>query len=812
MQLPLSAWNGASRNALDLVRAAIEPVPTRDQAESRKHNIAVWGSLMSQLRSKPAQATVHGVKLVLDPLGSTDLAFMYVYATDETRDCLSMYAISNTLHGFYGDEICVINSVHSSNVYEPLALPANPTPTSVLRVIFADAAKRLPSHKAQAAAEPQRFDAAAELENLFEKLNRDNHKFVLSDGMHTFKFGYAHVPRMCYVKYERKGKNGYAENETVGLQISQMLNKTPALLVTGGRLSSNAKQPVPNHVVDRVSLLRWLCYAVHASFSLRSYDSSRLRVSAEQATAAAEPETDTKSGKLLVQAINAVYEKLEIVAAPFDRKLTLVYSYVDMKPPQRDVYFDFTVPGIPRPGSEHDRSAGHYQVLVRNHKFSLNGRDGYGTLLELPAARNSHEATQAAVKILEAVAEHRSRVLGLTHTLRRRDNQATAAAEPQAHRKDAAFAKAVQIVRAAMAKEPKRVRTLEVPRISGPVKIKVRLAMPRVGSRRGAGLNEDGMLCFETTWLTAAYTAYASLFNRHDESVVVTFQIKGRKHVDLDMLPTPTRPSEVLPFLAKLFVDQLLGPDRHQEAMELTAAAEPGVVRNVLATMPAATHAVEKGPLALRFSRLSGNDAGEGTEMLFCVQDSRYVENSNVVPDVFFKVSLGPEGTYTLTSSRVIVVQIPATSVRSYQQLVNLVVPHAVKYAARILASRARTPVVGNEVTAAVEPPASTGRMSISFRGVGRVSRSRACLADLKTAGVDATLRSISDRDTWVSFRIPTKPENFKAVLRIVMKHHTDKHPLLIFTGRGCYGVAELPGNAREIWEAFKSTTSEADA
>lgn len=536
-------------NALDLVRAAVEPVSTLDKLEQRKRNRAAWGQLVFTLQHKPAAATVHGTKLVLKPLGSTDMLFMYMNDPEESRNVVAMYVLENTVHGFNGDEICVDPT--TSHDYDHLALPASLTPGSILRVIFADAAKRLQSHKA---------------------------------------------------------------------------------------------------------------------------------------TAAAEPDTAVKSAELLAQALKQVNKRLVILrnSTIETSEVKLTPSYVDTNGPLA-VYFALNA------DSENRTHSSSYAVRVRGNRYRLDGRDGYGTLLELPAATTPPAAVRAAVEILKAAAEHWTRVnlSGYKYFVRRRDTNALAAAEPPASG-HAAFVRAFRAVRAALAKEPKRERIIEAPRSNGTYRVRVRLAKPRFGTR-GATLADEGIICLETVGgFASRYAAYVvEMVRGITGEPVINFQVKGRKAADLNDSSLPSRPAEVLGFLAKLFMEQLMGPDKAQASVGLTAAAEPSAVRNVLATMPETSRRIEKPPLTISFARLSGNAAGEGTQMLLSVQDSRYFENLNVVPDVFFKVSLGSDDAYVLTSTRVTVTKIPATLVRSYQQLVNLVVPYAIKYAARLLASRA---------------------------------------------------------------------------------------------------------------------------
>lgn len=184
-----------------------------------------------------------------------------------------------------------------------------------------------------------------------------------------------------------------------------------------------AKLPIQG--ATATSLMRWAVQHTYAYAKAHGWFTDIAEAAAEPT-----PKQVAAESTLLADAIAAVWKRLEITVQPQDRPTRLDYCYVDVHEPRRDVFFGFTVRSSHASATNPWRNAGSYVVRVRDHKYVLDDRGGYGKLLELPAATNSAEAVNAVVKMLRAVVRQRTHASGLQHTLRRRDTKAEAAAEP----------------------------------------------------------------------------------------------------------------------------------------------------------------------------------------------------------------------------------------------------------------------------------------------------------------------------------------------------------------------------------------------
>lgn len=119
-----------------------------------------------------------------------------------------------------------------------------------------------------AAAEPQAFDATAELQQLFQRLHNGN-GIAIGDDTRTFVFESANtVTDMCTAWYIQEGRVGGKQIHRMHLQISSTIRKVPAILVVGSRVKSAEKQAVPDSVRSRNALVLWLCRVVAAAHSM----------------------------------------------------------------------------------------------------------------------------------------------------------------------------------------------------------------------------------------------------------------------------------------------------------------------------------------------------------------------------------------------------------------------------------------------------------------------------------------------------------------------------------------------------------------
>lgn len=356
-----------------------------------------------------------------------------------------------------------------------------------------------------------------------------------------------------------------------------------------------------------------------------------------------------------------------------------------------------------------------------------------------------------------------------------------AAAEPPRSGNARAF-RMFQAVRAELVK--RKSVLIRHPRLT--TLVKVQLALPKFiyGS-----IDEVGMLRLSTHVGIRNVLAYVTMDPQDTTDMGMFFQIRGRTGRYLDEVPVvTTSPRDFLGSIVDWMVMELLGPVRAKAAAEPQAEHGPINVRLFL-------------DLLRRSQRKRAFKLHGATFHVFAGADTLFMEMETSKP------------THLATSAAF---KIQRDTVVLYRHGVYVPVEgiaHSLSGLLQMLAETLQrfqhwdgSPIT---VRSAAEPQPALGRMSIGLRGVGRKGRSQSVLKALQALGLDVSVNDISDRERWLNFDAPVKPELFRRILGTLVRLNPTAGPLEIYTGRGVYDVSKLPENARLIWNAFQSTTNE---
>jgi hypothetical protein len=148
-----------------------------------------------------------------------------------------------------------------------------------------------------------------------------------------------------------------------------------------------------------------------------------------KAEAAAEPKPPLSAHEFMA-ALHTVFDKHEIVDVGLGRSTRLSHMHVDVHPPCRDIFFGFE---IQRTDSLWRRLGSDYMLRGTPTKYVLDSRDSHNhNLLTFDRPTESRDVVKPALDILTAIAALESKVSSMRYVVRRKQAQATSAAEPQA--------------------------------------------------------------------------------------------------------------------------------------------------------------------------------------------------------------------------------------------------------------------------------------------------------------------------------------------------------------------------------------------
>lgn len=147
-----------------------------------------------------------------------------------------------------------------------------------------------------------------------------------------------------------------------------------------------------------------------------------------KAEAAAEPKPPLSAHEFMA-ALHTVFDKHEIADAGLGRRARLSHMYVDVHPPCRDIFFGFEIQGT---DSVWRRLGSDYMLRGTPTKYVLDSRDSHNhNLLTFDRPTEARDVVKPALDILAAIATLESKVSSMRYAVRRKQAQATSAAEPQ---------------------------------------------------------------------------------------------------------------------------------------------------------------------------------------------------------------------------------------------------------------------------------------------------------------------------------------------------------------------------------------------
>lgn len=285
--------------------------------------------------------------------------------------------------------------------------------------------------------------------------------------------------------------------------------------------------------------------------------------------AAAEPEPTTAAGYWLWQLVGRKFERYLEIAG---RKASIIgqqrvgYLTIDVAAPG-GVYRIISRSTDPK--SKKKQRAYDTSVVI------CDGDQSSSTYLhQLHVIEHAGSVPDLIRQVLKYVTEHE----------RRRPNvEAATEPVPTGHNRNA-FVTAFESVIRSMLQHPKQALEIRIPGRNGVQHlVAFRLAKQQFGSYSPDDVLANYQLSLHAPGFATPKTAYASVFPsmRDQKHHVPYFQVKGRKHVQDfdDRNDFPTHPQQVLPFLARVFLEQLIGAERVQAAVEPILHDRIGYIR-----------------------------------------------------------------------------------------------------------------------------------------------------------------------------------------------------------------------------------------
>lgn len=283
------------------------------------------------------------------------------------------------------------------------------------------------------------------------------------------------------------------------------------------------------------------------------------------ATASAEPPVSNAAGYWLAQ----------IVGRKLEREIRVGGRKGTIRCERRVGFLTVTMSGY----------GGVYNVVWQRTLEPQRAYDVAVVITDGDHASSSHGRILTVIEHASSVRDLLRQVLEFVATNERRRGNVEAAAEPAPESAIAqGYLRAFTSVLQHMLKSPKQVIDTEVQGTNGSrYKVTFRLTQQRFGNRDTDDISTNWQLSMTSTSFATSKQAYAgcvgTMYPARGPSPY--FHVKGRQ-IDLefaDRKDLPSQPSQVFPFLAKVFLSKLVGAERIQAAAEPQAQERSGYIR-----------------------------------------------------------------------------------------------------------------------------------------------------------------------------------------------------------------------------------------